>query len=128
MSVIISLIHSYANVKHWGKKTMKCRQGIGSRCTKKEGRGKGKPQTLCEYINQGFCPKHNTRPTHWAEYTALFSTNDTEQEKRDTEIKQTGTPPCQSCISPSLVLDANERVIIRVPFENWYTGNYEKNI
>lgn len=40
----------------------------------------------------GLLPKHNTRPTRWAEYTALYSADTETKKKRDTGIKQTGNP------------------------------------
>lgn len=46
-----------------------------------------------------------------------------EKKKQESNKEE---PPCQSHISPSLVLDANGCVIIRAPLENWYTGNYEE--
>lgn len=40
----------------------------------------------------GLLPKHNTRPTRWAEYTALYSA-DTETKKKKRHRNQTNRKP-----------------------------------
>lgn len=75
-SVIHSLIHSCGNVKKKQKKKKNNEIQTRYRIAVYQVRGeeeKEPPKTLCEEINQGFCPNTTPRPTRWAEYTALYS-------------------------------------------------------
>jgi hypothetical protein len=70
-SVIHSLIHLGGNVKHWKKHEIQTRNRIA--VYQVGGEEEKKTPDAMRRDKSGLLPKHNNRPTRWAEYTALYS-------------------------------------------------------